>query len=73
MHKQTLVVIVAAIVLFGLGIFGAMAYTSSGDDSSPGNVHTMQDGETMTGPMTTDGNDTMEDSSMMDDGEMTTP
>lgn len=46
MNKQTLAVIAGAIVLFAAAVVGAMAFT--GDDSkSGGNVHTMQDGSTM--------------------------
>ena len=45
MSKQTLAVIVGAIVLFIAAVAGAMAFT--GGDSSPDNVHTMQDGSTM--------------------------
>ena len=72
MNKQTFAVIAAAIALFAIAVFGAMAYTG-GDESNPGNVHTMQDGETMTEPMTTTGGmHTMEDGSMMGD-EMTAP
>lgn len=43
MSKQTLVVIVGAIVLLGLAVFGAIAYTG-GDDSA---TMTMPDGSTM--------------------------
>jgi len=54
MSKQTLVVVVGAIVLLGLGIVGAMAFTGGGGSGSPaltstGGAHTMQDGQTMTG------------------------
>lgn len=52
MNKQTLAVIVGAIVLFGLAVFGAMAFT--GGDSSPGGTtHIMDDGSVMTDPMET--------------------
>lgn len=51
MNKQTLAVVVGAIVLFAIGIFGAIAFT--GDDSgSNGNMHTMEDGSTMEGDAT---------------------
>ena len=44
-----------------------MAFTG-GDSSSGDNVHTMQDGSTLTGPMTDiGGTHTMDDRSMMDD------
>ena len=46
MNKQTLAVIVVAIVLFAVAVVGAMAFTG-GDSSSGDNVHTMQDGSTM--------------------------
>ena len=65
MNKQTLAVIVGAIVLLGLGIVGAMAFTGSSDSpvmtmpdggtmrsdqmSSTGGMQTMQDGQTTTG------------------------
>ena len=32
MNKQTLIVVIAAIVLLGLGVFGAMAFTGSESD-----------------------------------------
>lgn len=48
MSKQTLAVIVGAIVLFIAAVAGAMAFTG-GDSSSGDNVHTMQDGSTMSG------------------------
>ena len=48
MSKQTLVVIIGAIVLFAVGIVGALAFT--GGSSSDG--HQMQNGQTMTGDMT---------------------
>lgn len=68
MNKQTLVVIVGAFVLLGLGVFGAMAFT--GGDSSP--MMTMPGGSTMpTQQMTTDGTMTMDDGSTMDQSEMT--
>ena len=48
MSRQTLAVIVGAIVLFIAAVAGAMAFTS--DDSNSGdNVHTMQDGSRMSG------------------------
>ena len=62
MSKQTLAVIVGAIVLFAIAVVGALAFT--GGDSSSDNGHKMQGGSTMTGQMsTTDG--------MMDDTDMT--
>lgn len=64
MSKQSLVVIVAAIALLGLGVFGAVAFT--GGSAAP--MMTMPDGTTMpssdmnsTGPMST-----MQDGGMMD-------
>jgi hypothetical protein len=46
MSRQTLAVIVGAIVLFVVAVVGAMAFTG-GDSGSGDNVHTMQDGATM--------------------------
>ena len=67
MNKQTIAVIVAAVVLFVVAVVGAMAFTGSDsgnvhqmpngqmtgmmDDSMMG--HTMTGGQTMTGPMHT--------------------
>jgi hypothetical protein len=48
MPKQTLVVIVGAIILFGVGIIGALAFTGGNDNS---NSHQMPNGQTMTGQM----------------------
>ena len=45
MSRQTLAVIVGAIVLFVVAVVGAMAFT--GGDSSSDNVHTMPGGSTM--------------------------
>jgi hypothetical protein len=50
MSKQTLAVAVGAVVLFVIAIVGAMAFTSGSGGS---NVHTMPNGETMTGTMPT--------------------
>ena len=61
MNKQTLAVIVGAIVLLGLGIVGAMAFTGSGGSESP--IMTMPDGGTMPSDQmsSTGGTQTMED------------
>ncbi len=69
MNKQTLVVVVGAIILLGVGVFGALAFTG-GDTGTP--MMTMPDGSTMPGEqmMTDDGIHTMGDGSMMDDQEM---
>ena len=68
MNKQTLVVIVGAVILLGVGVFGALAFTG-GDSGTP--IMTMPDGSTMPNDqMTDDGTHTMEDGSMMDDQEM---
>lgn len=48
MSKQTLAVIVGAIVLFAAVVVGAMAFTG-GDSDSGGTTHIMDDGSTMTG------------------------
>lgn len=65
MNKQTLVVVIGAIVLLGLGIFGAMAFTGGGDSGSP--VMTMPDGTTMPSDQmtSTGGTQTMEDGETM--------
>ena len=69
MNKQTLAVIVGAIVLFAVAVIGAMAFTG-GDSGTP--VMTMPDGSTMPADqMTTGDTMTMEDGSTMDDTEMT--
>jgi len=60
MNKQTLAIAVGAIVLFAVALVGALAFT--GDSSSGGNVHTMQNGQTMTG---TGGMHTMQNGQMM--------
>ena len=51
MSRQTLAVIVGATVLFAGVLVGTLTFT--GNDSGADNVHTMPDGQTMTGPMTT--------------------
>lgn len=55
MNKQTLIVIVGAAILLGLGIFGSMAF-SGGDDSTPS--MTMPDGSTMPSDQMTNTSDT---------------
>ena len=68
MNKQTLVVVVGAIILLGVGVFGALAFTGS-DSGTP--MMTMPDGSTMpSDEMAGNGTHTMEDGSMMDDQEM---
>ena len=57
MNKQTLALVVVAVVVFLVGLIGAIAFT--GEDSSGGNVHTMPNGETMTEQMTTGADHTM--------------
>ena len=52
MSKQTLAIIAGAIVLFGIAVFGAMAFTD-GDSSPGGTTHIMDDGSVMTDPMET--------------------
>lgn len=70
MSKQTIAVIVGAIVLFAATVVGAMAFT--GGDSSP--MMTMPDGSTMPADqMTTDGTMTMDDGSTMPDTGMDEP
>ena len=65
MNKQTLTVVIGAIVLLGLGVFGAMAFTGSSDNGSP--VMTMPDGSTMPSDQmtSTGGEQTMEDGETM--------
>jgi hypothetical protein len=65
MSRQTIVIVLGAVVLFVVGVFGAMALT--GTDSSPSkNVHTMPGGSTMTEPMaTTEPTHTMTDGETM--------
>lgn len=62
MSRQTLAVIVGAIVLFAGVLAGTLAFT--GGDSN-GNVHTMPGGTTMTEPMMT-----MPDGQTMPSGSM---
>jgi flagellar basal body-associated protein FliL len=50
MTKQTLVVVLVALVLFAVAIVGALAFTGGSEED---NVHTMPGGETMTGTMPT--------------------
>lgn len=69
MNRQTLAVIVGAIVLLGLGVFGAIAFTAGDGSGTP--MMTMPDGSIMPADqMTTDGMMTMEDGSTMSTGEM---
>ena len=56
MSKQTITVIIGAIVLFAAAIGGTLAFT--GGSNSNSNMHTMQNGQTMTDQMT-DGTHTM--------------
>ncbi len=63
MSKQTLAVIVGAVVLFVVAVVGAMVFTGGSD--SGGNIHTMPDGSMMTGQIATDKTHTMEDGSTM--------
>jgi len=50
MSKQTIAVIVGAVVLFAAAIGGTLAFTGKSDSDT--NMHTMQSGQTMTGEMT---------------------
>ena len=65
MNKQTLVVVIGAIVLLGLGIAGAMAFTASSGSDSP--VMTMPGGSTMPSDQLTTpgGTHTMQDGGTM--------
>lgn len=59
MSKQVAIVVVAAFVLFGVALVGALAFTGSSNNGG-GTSHTMPDGQTMTTPMhTMDNGDTM--------------
>ena len=55
MSKQNLVVVIGAIALLGLGVFGAIAFTGTSSNPAPsgqvttGGTHTMDDGQLMTG------------------------
>jgi hypothetical protein len=67
-NKQTLVVLVGAIVLLGLGVFGALAFTGGGSDTP---MMTMDDGSTMpSDQMKTEDTMTMDDGSTMNSDEM---
>ena len=57
MSKQVAIVVVAAIVLFGVALVGALAFT--GSSRSGDNGHTLPDGQTMTAPMHTMNNGDM--------------
>ena len=65
MSKQTLVVVIGAIILFGIGIVGAMAFTGSSGSDSP--IMTMPDGTTMPSDQmsSTGGTHTMQDGGAM--------
>ena len=72
MSRQTIAVIVGAIVLFAAAIGGTLAFTGGSDANGNGNVHTMENGQVMTGEMTTttsDGTHTMTNGETMT-GEM---
>lgn len=64
MNKQLIAVIAAALVLFTGALVGALALT--GNDSSAGNVHTMPNGQMMTGAT----HETNDMGSMMGDHQM---
>lgn len=69
MSKQTLVVILGAIILFTVAVVGAVAFGGGGDSGDP--MMTMPDGSTMpAGQMTTGGTQTMDDGSTMSGEEM---
>lgn len=57
MTKQTLAVLAGAIVLFAVAVIGALAFTGSESSGGSGNVRTMPQGQTMTGPLQTMEND----------------
>jgi hypothetical protein len=67
MSKQTLAIIVGAVVVFVVAVVSAMAFT--GGSGTP--MMTMPDGSIMPADqMSTDGTHTMEDGSTMSDEEM---
>ena len=70
MSKQTLVVVIGAIILFGIGIVGAIAFTGSSGSDSP--IMTMQDGTTMPSDQmnSTEGTHTMQDGGAMTGADM---
>lgn len=69
MNRQTLAVIVGAVVLFAVGLIGAFAFTGGSDSGTP--MMTMPDGSTMPADqMTTGDTMTMEDGSTMDEMDM---
>ena len=51
MNKQLIAVVVGAVVLFAVALFAALAFT--GNNSDAGNVHTMPNGQRMSGSMHT--------------------
>ena len=71
MQKQTLVIVLGAIVLFVGVLVGTLAFTSGGSDEP---VHTLPGGQTHTGELPP-GETTMEDDgmTMTDDDMGTTP
>lgn len=69
MSKQTIAIIVGAIVLFAVAVISATVFSTGGDSGGP--VMTMPDGSTMpTDQMSTGDTMTMEDGSTMSDEEM---
>ncbi len=60
-------IVAAAVALFAVALVGTLAFT--GKNTGAGNVHTMPDGQTMTGPMTT-GTHTMPSGETMPGAEM---
>ena len=78
MNKQTIAVIVGAVVLFAVAVVGALAFT--GGDSGAGSVHTMSNGQMMSGATHAPsgmgsmmGGHTMTDGEMMPGMDHTTP
>lgn len=58
MNKHVAIVVVVAVILFGVALAGALAFT--GGSSGGSGAHTMSGGQTMTTPMhTMDNGDTM--------------
>ena len=67
MNKQTIAVILGAIVIFAVALTSALAFTGSGSDA--GNVHMMPRGQMMTGAT----DDSMMNHMMSDGQTMTVP
>lgn len=70
MQKQTLAIVLGAIVLFAGVLVGTLAFTSGGSDEP---VHTLPGGEIHTGELPSDDTTTDDGMTMTDDEMGTTP